>query len=149
MRQDLIDSYRSTKLRQRNRSTFTRLSFELKRPRCRRGVLFLALASAAFAQTESQIESDEVKRVGSHLNCQCGGCNDNLNCMMSGGQCPYCKPSRKKIFKMQLDGMDDSSIVASFVQELGTRFFAGIRVRYSGWYPISRSVSALFWSPST
>jgi cytochrome c-type biogenesis protein CcmH/NrfF len=132
MRQDLIDSYRSTKLRQRNRSTFTRLSFELKRPRCRRGVLFLALASAAFAQTESQIESDEVKRVGSHLNCQCGGCNDNLNCMMSAGQCPYCKPSRKKIFKMQLGGMDDSSIVASFVQEVGYKV-------------LRRDPSSLFW----
>jgi hypothetical protein len=92
----------------------------LKRRLCRRGVLFLALACAALAQTESQIESDEVKRVGSHLNCQCG-CNDNLNCMMSGGQCPYCKPARKKIFAMQLGGMDDSSIVASFVREIGDK----------------------------
>jgi hypothetical protein len=92
----------------------------LKRRLCRRGVLFLALAGAALAQTESQIESDEVKRVGSHLNCQCG-CNDNLNCMMSGGQCPYCKPARKKIFAMQLGGMDDSSIVASFVREVGDK----------------------------
>ena len=122
MRQDLIDSYRSTKLRQRNRSTFTRLSFELKRPRCRRGVLFLALASAAFAQTESQIESDEVKRVGSHLTCQCG-CKDDVNCMMSAGQCPVCKPMRTKIFQMQRAGMDDSAIVASFVKELGEKVF--------------------------
>jgi hypothetical protein len=87
---------------------------------CRRGVLFLALAGAALAQTESQIESDEVRRVGARLNCQCG-CNDNLNCMMSGGQCPYCKPARKKIFAMQLGGMDDSSIVASFVREVGDK----------------------------
>lgn len=44
-------------------------------------------AGTVFAQSESQIASDEVKRVGSHLNCQCGGCKDDANCMMSGGQC--------------------------------------------------------------
>jgi hypothetical protein len=92
----------------------------LKLRLCRRGILFLALAGAALAQTESQIESDDVRRVGSRLNCQCG-CNDNLNCMMSGGQCPYCKPARKKIFAMQLGGMDDSFIVASFVREVGDK----------------------------
>ncbi len=92
----------------------------MKRRLGRRGVLFLALAGAALGQTESQIESDEVRRVGSHLNCQCG-CNDNMNCMMSGGQCPFCKPARKKIFAMQLSGMDDSAVVASFVREIGDK----------------------------
>ena len=75
------------------------------------------------AQTESQIESDEVKRIGSHLNCQCGGCNDNVNCMMSGGQCPFCKPARTKIFKMQQAGMNDSAVVASFVRGIGDKVF--------------------------
>ncbi|HWE49799.1 MAG TPA: cytochrome c-type biogenesis protein CcmH [Bryobacteraceae bacterium] len=83
-----------------------------------RSLLFLVLAGAAFAQSESQIESDEVKRVGSHINCQCG-CKDNLNCMMSGGQCHFCKPNRAKIFKMQQDGMDDASIIGSFKKEFG------------------------------
>jgi cytochrome c-type biogenesis protein CcmH/NrfF len=86
--------------------------------RFKRGFLFLVLAGAAFAQSESQIESDEVKRVGSHINCQCG-CKDNLNCMMSGGQCHFCKPNRAKIFKMQQDGMDDASIIGSFKKEFG------------------------------
>jgi len=86
--------------------------------RFKRGFLFLILAGAAFAQSESQIESDEVKRVGSHINCQCG-CKDNLNCMMSGGQCHFCKPNRAKIFKMQQDGMDDAGIIAAFKKEFG------------------------------
>jgi cytochrome c-type biogenesis protein CcmH/NrfF len=81
----------------------------------KRGFLVLALAVAAIAQTSSQIESDEVKRVGIHLKCTCG-CGENLNCSMSSGQCHICKPARAKIFKMQQSGMSDDSIVASFVQ---------------------------------
>jgi cytochrome c-type biogenesis protein CcmH/NrfF len=94
----------------------------MKRRHVQRGVLILVLASTALAQTESQIESDEVKRVGSHLTCQCG-CKDDVNCMMSAGQCPICKPMRTKIFQMQRAGMDDSAIVASFVKELGEKVF--------------------------
>ena len=81
----------------------------------KRGLLLLALAVAAIAQTSSQIESDEVKRVGIHLKCTCG-CGENLNCSMSSGQCHICKPARAKIFKMQQQGMGDDAIVASFVQ---------------------------------
>ncbi len=75
----------------------------------------LALAVAAIAQTSSQLESDDVKRVGIHLKCTCG-CSDNLNCNMSSGQCHICKPARAKIFKMQQAGMSDDSIVDSFVK---------------------------------
>jgi cytochrome c-type biogenesis protein CcmH/NrfF len=82
----------------------------------------LFLSGTAYAQTESQIESDEVKRVGVHLTCQCG-CKDDVNCMMSGGQCPVCKPMRTKIFRMQQSGMDDSAILAAFVKELGQKVF--------------------------
>jgi cytochrome c-type biogenesis protein CcmH/NrfF len=82
----------------------------------------LVLSATACAQTESQIESDEVKRVGSHLTCQCG-CRDDVNCMMSAGQCPVCKPMRTKIFRMQESGMNDSAIVAAFVKELGEKVF--------------------------
>ena len=86
--------------------------------RLKRSLLFALLAAAALAQTETQIESDEVKRVGVHITCQCG-CNDNLNCNMSSGQCHFCRPARTKIFDMQKSGMSDSSIIASFVKEYG------------------------------
>jgi cytochrome c-type biogenesis protein CcmH/NrfF len=123
--------------RLRNRATFRKYVFPLVSwifpgalalvggtlPRFKRGLLFLVLAGTALAQTESQIESDEVKRIGSHLNCQCGGCNDNVNCMMSGGQCPFCKPARTKIFQMQRAGMNDSAVVASFVRDFGDKVF--------------------------
>jgi cytochrome c-type biogenesis protein CcmH/NrfF len=91
--------------------------------RLKRSLLFLVLAVSALAQSESQIESDEVKRVGSHLACQCGACTENINCMMSSGQCHFCKPARTKIYKMQTAGMSDSQIVGSFIQEYGDKIF--------------------------
>lgn len=81
------------------------------------------MAAAALAQTASQIESDEVKRVGGHLTCQCGACKDNLNCMMSAGQCHFCKPARTKIYKMQTAGLDDKQIIDSFIREYGPAIF--------------------------
>jgi len=87
--------------------------------RLKRSFLFALLAVAALAQTETQIESDEVKRVGTHLSCQCGGCTENLNCNMSSGQCHFCKPARTKIFEMQKAGMSDASIIDSFVKQYG------------------------------
>lgn len=86
-------------------------------------ILLLTLAGAVFAQSEAQIESDEVKRVGTHLACQCGSCTENVNCMMSAGQCHFCKPARTKIYNMQKEGMNDEQIVAAFVKEYGEKIF--------------------------
>lgn len=89
--------------------------------RFKRSFLFLVLAAAALAQNEAQIESDEVKRVGQHISCQCGACQENLNCQMSSGQCHFCKPARTKIFQMQQQGMSDAAIIGAFVQEYGEK----------------------------
>ena len=87
--------------------------------------LLLIIAAAAFAQSESQIESDEVKRVGTHIACQCGACQENVNCNMSSGQCHFCKPARTKIYQLQKSGMDDAAVIASFVKEYGQGIFRG------------------------
>lgn len=92
-------------------------------PRFKRTFLFLALAGAAIAQTESQIQSPDVKRVGSHINCQCGSCNSDVNCEMSSGQCHFCKPTRTKIFQMQQAGMSDQGIIAALKKEFGDKVF--------------------------
>jgi cytochrome c-type biogenesis protein CcmH/NrfF len=94
-----------------------RLSF-LKQP-----LLVALVVAAAIAQTESQIESDDVKRVGTHIACQCGACQENVNCNMSSGQCHFCKPARTKIYQMQSTGADDGTIIASFVKEYGQSIF--------------------------
>ena len=91
--------------------------------RLKRSLLFLVLVGAAIAQTESQIESDQVKRVGTHLNCQCGSCSENLNCNMSSGQCHFCKPARTKIYELQKSGMDDAGIIAFFKKQYGDIIF--------------------------
>jgi cytochrome c-type biogenesis protein CcmH/NrfF len=91
----------------------------------RRSFPALILAVAAFAQTESQIESDEVKRVGTHIACQCGACQENVNCNMSSGQCHFCKPARTRIYQLQKAGMDDAAIIATFVKEYGQKIFRG------------------------
>lgn len=85
--------------------------------------LFLLVAAAIWAQTEAQIESDEVKRVGTHISCQCGACNENVNCMMSAGQCHFCKPARTQIYKMQSQGKSDGQIVQAFIVEYGEKVF--------------------------
>jgi cytochrome c-type biogenesis protein CcmH/NrfF len=88
--------------------------------------LFLIVAASSaviWAQTEAQIDSDEVKRVGTHISCQCGSCNENVNCMMSAGQCHFCKPARTEIYKMQSQGMTDAQIIQSFIVEYGEKVF--------------------------
>src|ERR1700722_9267324 len=94
--------------------------------RLKLSLLFLLVAASAatiWAQTEAQIESDEVKRVGTHISCQCGACTENINCMMSAGQCHFCKPARTKVYNMQTSGMSDSQIVAAFITEYGDKIF--------------------------
>jgi cytochrome c-type biogenesis protein CcmH/NrfF len=98
---------------------------------CRRWVFSWALfsiwfavgAATIWAQSEAQIESDEVKRVGTHISCQCGSCNENINCMMSAGQCHFCKPARTEIYKMQSQGMTDAQIIQSFIVQYGEKVF--------------------------
>jgi cytochrome c-type biogenesis protein CcmH/NrfF len=88
--------------------------------------LFLIVAASSaviWAQSEAQIESDEVKRVGSHISCQCGSCNENVNCMMSAGQCHFCKPARTEIYNMQSQGKSDAQIIQNFIVEYGEKVF--------------------------
>jgi cytochrome c-type biogenesis protein CcmH/NrfF len=85
--------------------------------------LLLAAAALCLAQTESQITSDEVRRVAKHVSCQCGSCSEDANCMMSSGQCGFCKPARTKIFKMQQAGMSDKDITDDFIHEYGPKIY--------------------------
>ncbi|MDQ1472854.1 MAG: cytochrome c-type biosis protein CcmH [Bryobacterales bacterium] len=89
----------------------------------KRVFLLFVLVCAALAQTESEIESDSVRRVGTHIACQCGACSENVNCNMSSGQCHFCKPARTKIYKMQRAGMSDDQVIAGFITEYGKSIF--------------------------
>ena len=78
----------------------------------------LALAAAAFAQTAAEKPGVDVRRVGSRLQCQCGGCPDSVaTCNML--ECSFSKPAKERIAKLQAAGMSDQAIIAAFVKENG------------------------------
>jgi cytochrome c-type biogenesis protein CcmH/NrfF len=85
--------------------------------------LLFAVAALCLAQTEGQLVSDEVKRVGRHISCQCGGCNDDATCMMSAGQCWFCKRARTKIWRMQQAGLSDKAVADEFIKEYGATIY--------------------------
>ena len=77
----------------------------------------LVVAVAAIAQTASEKPSNDVRRVGARLQCQCG-CKDSVaTCSML--ECSFSKPAKEKIARMQAVGMTDDQIVQSFIRENG------------------------------
>jgi cytochrome c-type biogenesis protein CcmH/NrfF len=100
--------------------------------RWKTSLLLLSVTALCLAQTESQLVSDDVRRVARHISCQCGSCSEDANCMMSAGQCGFCKPARTKIWKMQQAGLSDRAIADSFVQEYGAKIYRADPNAY-GW----------------
>ena len=79
--------------------------------------LILLLTAIALAQTSDFLDPN-IRRVGDHLACLCGGCKNSVGtCPMLG--CHYATPAREKIKKMQAAGFDDKQIVDGFVKEQG------------------------------
>jgi cytochrome c-type biogenesis protein CcmH/NrfF len=91
--------------------------------RWKSSLLLLLVTGLCIAQTESQLVSDDVRRVARHISCQCGSCSEDANCMMSAGQCGFCKPARTKIWKMQQAGLSDQAVSDAFVQEYGAKIY--------------------------
>ena len=85
--------------------------------RLRVSLLAAVLALAAMSQTASEKPSDDVRRVGAHLQCQCG-CKDSVaTCSML--ECGFSKPAKEKIARMLSVGMSDDQIIQSFVRDNG------------------------------
>ena len=86
--------------------------------------LFLILTAVpVFAQSAADLESDNVKRVGSRLACQCGSCKSTIACEMAGG-CGYCKRVKTRIAQMQSTGKSDQDIIDQLVKESGESYLA-------------------------
>jgi cytochrome c-type biogenesis protein CcmH/NrfF len=66
-----------------------------------------------------QIDSEAVRRVASHIACQCRACKETAVCPMSMQGCGFCVPTKAKIVKMQKAGFSDQAIIDSFVKEYG------------------------------
>jgi len=85
--------------------------------RLKASLLVILVALAAMAQTASEMPSQDVRRVGAHLQCQCG-CKDSVStCSML--ECSFSKPAKEKIARMLAVGMSDDQIVQAFVRENG------------------------------
>ena len=89
--------------------------------RFRNSLLVLAAAAAFCAQTGAQTAaekpSDDVRRVGARLACQCG-CKDSVaTCSML--ECSFSKPAKERIARMLSVGMTDEQIVQAFVRDYG------------------------------
>ncbi len=86
-------------------------------------VLVLALAAGVLgvAQTASEKPSDDVRRVGSHIRCQCN-CGDSVaTCSML--ECEFSKPAKLRIAQMQAVGMSDEQIVQTFIRQYGAGIY--------------------------
>jgi len=79
------------------------------------------MAAAAFAQTAAEKPGVDVRRVGAHLQCQCG-CPDSVaTCNML--ECGFSKPAKERIAKLQAAGMSDQAIIAAFVKDYGQSIY--------------------------
>jgi cytochrome c-type biogenesis protein CcmH len=77
----------------------------------------LAAAAVALAQTASEKPSQDVRRVGARIACQCG-CKDSVaTCSML--ECSFSKPAKERIARMQAVGMSDAQIIEAFVRDYG------------------------------
>jgi cytochrome c-type biogenesis protein CcmH/NrfF len=97
-----------------------------------RKALLLAVLGAALclAQTASEKPSNDVRRVGMRLACQCG-CKDSVaTCSML--ECSFSKPAKERIAKMQSVGMSDEQIIQTFVREYGAGIYLAPPSAY-GW----------------
>jgi len=76
------------------------------------------VAAGCYAQSAEELESPAVNRIATRLNCPCG-CKTNMACRMDPYPCRTCWDNKKKILKMEQDGISDQAILASFASEMG------------------------------
>ena len=98
----------------------------------RNSLLALVLAGCplALAETAAEKPSVDVRRVGSHIGCQCG-CKDTVaTCAML--ECSFSKPAKEKIARLQASGQTDKAILDQFVAEFGPSVYRGDPSAY-GW----------------
>ncbi len=93
-------------------------------------VLVAGMPLTAIAESASEKPSVDVRRVGSHIGCQCG-CKDTVaTCAML--ECSFSKPAKEKIAKLQASGLNDKAIIDQFTAEFGAAVYRGDPSAY-GW----------------
>jgi cytochrome c-type biogenesis protein CcmH/NrfF len=93
-------------------------------------LLVFLLAVAALAQTVAEKPSNDVRRVGQRLQCQCG-CKDSVStCNML--ECSFSKPAKERIARMQSAGYSDGQIVDAFIRDYGQKIYFAMPSAF-GW----------------
>jgi cytochrome c-type biogenesis protein CcmH len=90
----------------------------------------ILLAVVAIAQTVSEKPSNDVRRVGQRLQCQCG-CKDSVStCNML--ECSFSKPAKERIARMQAAGYSDGQIIDAFIRDYGQKIYFALPSAF-GW----------------
>ena len=76
------------------------------------------MAAVALAQSASEWDSSAVNGIAAKLKCSCG-CKQDIACTMPPYPCPVCKMNKVRIFNMLSQGMTESQILDTYVQENG------------------------------
>jgi cytochrome c-type biogenesis protein CcmH/NrfF len=80
--------------------------------------LVALLAAMALAQSASEWDSSAVNHIAAMLHCSCG-CKQDIACTMPPYPCPRCKMNKVRIFNMLNQGMTETQILDTYVQEEG------------------------------
>jgi cytochrome c-type biogenesis protein CcmH/NrfF len=80
--------------------------------------LVALLAAVALAQSASEWDSQAVNHIAAKLHCNCN-CKQDIACTMPPYPCPVCKMNKVRIFNMLSQGMTESQILDTYVQEEG------------------------------
>ena len=110
-------------------------------------VAALLLASSALADSP-QIDSEQVRRVASHIACRCGSCKETASCPMSMQGCGFCVPVKTQIVKMQKAGFSDQAIINSFIKEYGPDIYRAGPNQFFWVIPygaLLAGIGAIFW----
>ena len=109
--------------------------------------LFAASTMMLRADT-AQIDSESVRRVASHIACQCKACKETAACPMSMQGCGFCVPAKTRIVKMQKAGFSDQAIIDSFIKEYGPDIYRAGPNHFFWLIPYGALVigaAAIFW----
>ena len=83
----------------------------------RQTVLLLLTVAALLAQNTSE----DVRRVGSRLQCKCGCPHTVSSCDMF--ECEFSKPAKLRIAQLKEQGVSDQAIVDEYVQKYGQEIY--------------------------
>ena len=75
------------------------------------------LAAVTLAALLAQSTSEDVRRVGSRLQCKCGCPHTVASCDMF--ECEFSKPAKLRIAQLKEQGVSDQAIVDEYVQKYG------------------------------